>query len=553
MPRQANIRRNRRFASPRGQQAPRVNVQDRNLYFDNFRPQRRADHAGQFASALDDITRAMAAGRSGLFKDIKEEKERKGTIAGFLDIEIDAVPDEPEDLADRAKDAMAGKASTAVFKSKLDNLFTKAKDLPEDEFMLALQKTKTEFLKGQNRSFIEGFLPLGAEYEHKTIQSYYVHQDKLDTEDFLNRLGGVAQAELVSVNEQPLFDNQIKAEHLHTMVRNQQELAKQYKNLTKDQVNAKIIDSIGTLAVRSGRPDFLDFTMLKDKDGIAIWDTANKEAIARYVRQAESARDGMEREEQARVKLVQQESAANAQRFVIDALYSGDSRQINEAMLMVAKVKDFYTPKEYEHIHQFVSEIRAGDDYFANDSNPDVYTDLLVRADDNKLDLATLRNFKENLSRGDYLKVFERIQKANEKALKDKKAGGTGKSPQDKAFTDMRSGIGQELMLPGTFDETMNPMGTDITRRRSNLGKRLFAEYVEQRREEEGKLTWEALDWAKQKAIYMAYQQVLPRGGTIAIPEHVVDPDGARKPTNSKAVEAAKTITTGGKTPFADL
>ena len=100
--RPTRIERNRNYSRPYGNnQPPSVLVQNLNVYVDNYRPGAPLQTAKQLADALDSSTSAMAKAEGGLFKDIREEKERKGAIAGALGITIGQVPDESKDPAVR--------------------------------------------------------------------------------------------------------------------------------------------------------------------------------------------------------------------------------------------------------------------------------------------------------------------------------------------------------------------------------------------------------------------------------------------------------------------
>lgn len=334
MPRQSTIRKNKSYAGSRADegQSPTILTQNNRVHVDGFRPPRPSQTSRQFASALDNLTDALSIGSSGLFKDMKEEKERKGAIAGALGIGVDEVPDEPESPMAQAREKMRGKGATVQFKSLLDRYFKENRDKDPATYQAGLEQIKRDFLKGKNRSFIEGFLNDGIIYETRANKEFVDYKDEQDTIAFKQELASMAQAELLSLNENPLFkdDPALIAEHMHSFVRNSQALGRTYKNLGRDDINAEVIDTVGILAVNSGRPDLLNFAFLKDENGIALWDTANKGKIAKFVKQAKSTDAANEKAVQEQAKLQRKEASAEAGRFMVDAIYSKRSEQTED-------------------------------------------------------------------------------------------------------------------------------------------------------------------------------------------------------------------------------
>lgn len=515
MPRESRIKRNKNYDATPHKKEIQIERQSGPLYIDNFRQGPRPTNAAQFAGALEDFTGAMAHAKSGLFADMENEKKRKGAISGFLGIGIDEVPDEPVGAAEQARSQMQGKIGTAEFKTQLDNFFAQNKDIDPAEYQMQLGLMKREFLKGKDRSYIEGFLRDGLAYEQQAHDQFVEYRDRKDTDDFLNEVGGVAHAELKRLVNEPTFTPEIRAELLHQMVRNSQELGAAYKGLSHNQINEKIVDSIGIMAVREGRPDLMDFVLLRDESGVSLWDTGVKLKAANYIKAAEAERDGVAKAEAEAKKLARKATEAEASRGMVDALYSENPAKVTEAMEYMVTNRDLFTPEKYEHFMGIYSELRSGDDtMFAKNTNQDVLIDMLVSADDGELSLQNLRSRKEFVSRNDYLKVFERITKQKEQAIKDAKSKGKVEDPLEDSFKDMKTSFKQEMLLSGDFIEKDNPFGTDTTRRRQRWSLYYLHSQrdmlMAQRAQEKKPFTERDLLWCFASAKRKAYLKISP-------------------------------------------
>lgn len=562
MPRQATIQRNKRYDAPVERKTPQVDVQQQYLYIDNFRPGPRSQVANQFASALETITSGLAKAESGLFKDIKEEKERKGTIAGLLGIEIDAVPDEPKDPAIAARQKMRGKVATAEFKSALDAFFTENKDADPAAYQSKLENLKREFLVGKDRSFIEGFLPDALHYEQQANETFIKYRDAKDTEDFLNEIGGMAHAELVNLMSKDTFDAETVAEYLHEFTINAQELGKAYKGLSRNQINEKILDTIGIIAVREGRPDLLDFVLRKDKDGVAVWDTNLKEDAARYIQGAETQRDAILKEQERIEKERIAEAKESIQRQMYAALHSGNPSATAQAHEMLVNNAELFPPSTFNALLEDFTELRSADGtYFAKESDEDVLVNLSIAAEDNKLSLDTLRKYKPALSRSDYIKLSGKMINAEQKARKEAQAGKDDDNMED-YFNEQKTSFKQEILLSGDFMEKDNPFGDDTTRQRQRFAMFYLTDewkkIKEQRAKENKPVTPEDVLWVYDMAKYKAYRKVpITRGGKVIfdkMDEVAPNPgnpgSGRPKPSASKKSTSS---TTGGKPSFDDL
>jgi len=550
MPRQADIRRNQRPAQGPQAQPQTVDVNQQNLYIDNYRAPQGPQRAQQFASALESFSSAMHHADSGLFADMRREKEEKGAIAGFLGVDVSEVPDDSPDLAYRTRDKIKGKAATAQFKTQLDEYFRQNRDATPGQFMAGVQKLKEGFLKGQTRSFISGFLPFGMEYESSLNGAYFDYQVEKDTNAFLDELGGAAQAELVRMANDPTINGETRAYMLHTMVQHYQQLGKEYRGIDRDVINAKIIDTIGTLAHREGRPDWMDFTLLKDPDGVALWDTKSKDKIADFISGAETQRDARIAAEKKAAKEAVEAAEDSAARAIIDASLSDSPGQWQKAEEFMLKNKQLFDPEKYEKYREIFYNLRtdAGGEFFASRSSESIFTRLLVRADDNSLDIDTLSSpeVKAALTRQDWLKVFERTQAAKEKARNEAKVG-KDKTPLEKAEADGRTNIKGLLTISGGIGEKiMTEFGTPLTQLRADKGQQIYHELMESRKKERGaEFNFEDLTWVKRKAMHLAFVAVPPMNKSnqpdvSLIPPWANDPDMKGPQPSPAASEGGK-------------
>jgi hypothetical protein len=262
-------------------------VRNQNVYVDNYRPGARPQTAKQFADALDSFTSAMAKAESGLFKDIREEKERKGAIAGALGISIEQVPDESKDPAIRTRNVIKGQAAAAELRAALNDYYQQNRDLPPDQFNQGIHELKRGFLLGKDRSYIEGLLSKGLKFEQEALTAYYNYVDEKDRVAFLDETMTAFSIDVEEYLSDPNITSQDAAELIYERLTQLKEI-NTLRGTDRVVTERRVLDEIGLTAIELGRPDLLDFTDIPNKDGVSLYKTVHKPVIAQYRKQAEA-------------------------------------------------------------------------------------------------------------------------------------------------------------------------------------------------------------------------------------------------------------------------
>lgn len=194
-------------------------------------------------------------------------------------------------------------------------------DTPE-EYLQGIADISKRYLQGASDDWNKGFLPTAMEMDEKYLALYQEELNKtyqtkqtnamingmsVDVDSILNKSLAIALGANPLTFDMNAFlkdpvqydkianDKTLQAQlsealksTLHTLLTTNQTNLGEYK--TKDEISEALIDVIGQRARMLGLPEALDFTNVKDKDKIALFDTKFVEKIRIYREGAEATR-----------------------------------------------------------------------------------------------------------------------------------------------------------------------------------------------------------------------------------------------------------------------
>lgn len=411
----------------------------------------------------------------------------------------------------------------------------------QEEVEQALDQFTNQFLEARpiNDTYLNALLPSILEQNSAIINSWtqqkvaQVQEDIVNTtiagiqktaddvlETGLQEFLGVSSLEVLA-NDPKFLETGITNPDIHGLLRDGLTRAQQdaeTMGFSKVDASEIYVHRVGTLAVKYGMPELLDFTSIPDKNGIALDQTVLSEAIDTYRIQASQVK-------QQKLAAIAELQEAQYQEY-LDGFYKSTFSQISslmylsetdpvlareEALRIQQELFDEESPlwdlsqTNFREITDTLHKLVFNPKDFPSVSDDKVYLDLRQKAYNNELSEADLNIALRdgNLSKEDYLKLLDIVYEAKAEEEQQRKEYFEGILVTESKLTE----ISEEDLWSITYDKGISQGTKDIIRE----------EYLKQQvkkaktQEELAKAQEEAAEAQKAEAQQMLYIDYLTR------------------------------------------
>lgn len=290
----------------------KVTARPVDAYVDPAKP-RPKDNSG--LEALMQGLNALAVGMQRREANNSKEDYEKGQVMALKGEE--PPPGSPEAMW-KGNQHFKGQSAVIDLQSRYEQLLQNSAGMTQDEFVQELHKTSQDLMKGQSDHYLMGMLKGGAlGLEKQAMNAFRKTSLAAVKEDTTS-----AMATAFSAQFSGMQDKSPAALHgLYTTFLDQAVHAGVDRKVAAD----RLVDVIGTEAVRSGNPDLLGFAQLTDSKGIAPIGTAMQDKILGYTQRALNARDRLEANAERDANKARKEKQDYVETEMTSFLYNMDS------------------------------------------------------------------------------------------------------------------------------------------------------------------------------------------------------------------------------------
>lgn len=290
----------------------KVTARPVDAYVDPAKP-RPKDYSG--LEALMQGLNALAVGMQRREANNSKEDYEKGQVMALRGEE--PPPGSPEAMW-KGNQHFKGQSAVIDLQSRYEQLLQNSAGMTQDEFVQELHKTSQDLMKGQSDHYLMGMLKGGALGLEKQAMNAFRKTSLASVKEDTTS----AMATAFSAQFNAMEDKSPAALHgLYTTFLDQAVHAGVDRKVAAD----RLVDVIGTEAVRSGNPDLMSFAQLTDSKGIAPIGTAMQDKILGYTQRALNARDRLEANAERDANKARKEQQDYVETEMTSFLYNMDS------------------------------------------------------------------------------------------------------------------------------------------------------------------------------------------------------------------------------------
>jgi hypothetical protein len=335
-------------------------------------------------------------------QQIHKENEAGERRAGYASA---ARKETPEESASRAflegHEKFRGNADANKYRLDVEALLNRSDDMDPKKFLAEKEKISHKYLNGAPDSYVHGFIPSALQVEGSVEKRYADRQFDILQKGYLSDVSEGAELALDMVLKADSITD--KAGALREKLTGMQEMGKYY-GLDRTEVAGQVISTLGNLAVKSGRPDILNFAYVRDKDGHRLIDRPEVKAkLEQYQRQAIAKQESMVTEKLSLEDSRQEQAVNDFDKSIIKAL---DDDNFDLADAKLESVKPHLTPARYEQLLKRANQARSGAGY-ADSTNMESYRLAYDKATDGLLTEEEWANIPAFVTKSDYKELLK--------------------------------------------------------------------------------------------------------------------------------------------------
>lgn len=490
----------------------------------------KSDNLRRFAESMRGIT----GGLTQAMNTEADKRELEGATAAMR--EEDLPENSVQAFIDGYEKYTSSTTDVLEYEEAVTALYNQSGGMAPDEFNTALSTLSAKHLAGRSDVSIRAFVPHAAKIEAKFQAKYNRDQETHIHNKLIAGVIDGANRTITDVYMDPDAGIADKGKAVRAAVTSHQKLLKPL-GVHPSKVTAAFVEATGRLAVRTGRVEFLSWAFESDNGYVAANQPEFHAEIDRYVASALSEAEARDKAAMKAMNAARAEQQAALHRDIIDAYYADDLDGMSEKLL---EAKESMKPTDYWKAKKHVDDLRIWtSEDFADVSDRELYEVLRLKAVENTLDLDELRDHHGELSKGDYMKVFEEMVESREDAISRSRTSSAKQTATEKLAKEHAS-IGKSMCAPrNAMGALLDP--TAAGRRQGVFTYKYWELIRGLRKQYDGwnQVPQEKLLWAQNKAAYLAYTQVPPKMATHMPPDPDVKTPGAAQTKIAKSGDAS--------------
>ena len=289
----------------------RVTARPVDAYVEPGKP-RTKDNSGLDAlvAGLQSISKAVQSKQGEWYR----ENYEKGQVMAFKGEE--PPPGSPEAMW-RGNQNFKGQADVTDLAARHEDLLLRSQTMTPDEFQNELGAVTKEFTAGKSDQYLVGLMKGGAMgLEKKTLAAYRKMTVSNFKEDTASAMATAFQGYLnnaESLDPQSLRDSFTDFQERAVAA-----------GVPRKTATDRLLDVVGPMAIRAGKPELMQFANLKDKHGIVLAATDSSEKVLSYLNQSLHSKDRIEANTLRDAKRQEKESQDFAETEALKTMYTVD-------------------------------------------------------------------------------------------------------------------------------------------------------------------------------------------------------------------------------------
>jgi len=309
-----------------------------------------------------------------------------------------------------------GEAASGEYLAKMQGLIREAstKELTPKDWDIEKEKIHEGFLNGATDAFIKGFIPKASGIEEKFDAEFVkILQTKLET-NYLSETRKKAISDLTVIYNDVTIEDKGKA--MREVLTQEHNRGKNLNIADKIKISTEFVETIIEKAVTDGRPDYLDFAKIKDKDGVKLIDRPElADEIWSGLRSAMSKKETLEIKAIEERKNKIKEIKENIERQIVWSLETDD---LNPAIKNISQYKSILDPDDLSKYMRRANELSL-DANWSKVNNAEWYRLAHKKASVGKMTEEDWNNAPKFLTRAGYIELSKVNNKGKEEMAKD--------------------------------------------------------------------------------------------------------------------------------------